>query len=400
MSISRKIKVKEEQGIDWWLIHQELRHKGTTLRSVWSKNQAQYSYEQFCRYYKQWRKTLNILVRNMHKAGDELLVAHLEPNLPFHVLDAETGEVHSASLFVAVLPASNYCFAEVCVERNIINWIECHTHAFRFFGGVAKTLVSEPEDYVLTTHALFKDMLKNYCIRSKIAAGAKRQVPALLLRWLGAALSGKTFLGSGEANAAILVLIDKFHAREFGGVPGSPNEWFASIERATLTVCPTQGPEQLVGPKPDIRVTPEMVEALFDGKRITARVNASAPKMSRKPQAEDKAGTITRAWSPNRVRRWAKTIGPATSLFVATILCHAQDSQRGVCSCLGILSLEKKYGSERLEATCKHASLQMNWTITSIRHMLEEGLDQSFIQLTIPQLILPATKTKPRKQRV
>lgn len=392
----RKSKAKEEQIIDWRPVHLELRQKGTTLRSVWSEYHAQYSYEQFCRYYKQWRKTLNILVRNMHKAGDELLVAHLEPNLPFHVLDAETGEVHPASLFVAVLPASNYCFAEVCVGRNIINWIECHTHAFQFFGGVAKTLVSEPEDYVLTTHALFKDMLKNHRIRSKIAAGAKRQVPALLLRWLGTALSGKTFLGVAEANAAILVLIEKFHGREFVGVPGSPNEWFASIERASLSVFLPPG-TKLVEQKTDIPVTPEMVEALFDGKRIAARINANTTKTNSKPQAAVKAGATV--WSTTRVRRWATAVGPATSHIVAIILSHAQNSQRGVCSCLGILSLEKEYGSERLEETCKRAAVQMNWTISSIRYMLEEGLDQTFVQLTIPQLIVPATKTKPRKKR-
>lgn len=367
MSASPKIKTGKEQCVDWQLIHRELRYRGTTLRSVWSKYQAQYSYEQFCRYYKHWRNTLNILVRSTHKAGAELFIVHLEfPNLSFHVLDAETGEVHPASLFVAILPASNYCFAEVCVERNIVNWIECHIHAFQFFGGVTQTLVSEPEDCVFTTHVLFRDMLKHYKTRMKITAGQKLQVPALLLRWLSTVLRGKTFLSVAEANTAILNLIDKFHAREFRKVPGSPNEWFASIEKANLKAC----------------------------------VNANPlAEISRKQQAQDKSSTFAPAWSPNRVRRWAKAVGPATSHVVATILDHAQNSQRGVCACLGILSLEKECGSERLEAACKRASLQMNWTITSIRHLLEARVDQSFIQLTIPRLTVSAAKLKPRKQR-
>lgn len=52
------------------------------------------------------------------------------------IVDATTGEVIAVELFVAVLGASNYTFAEATRTQQSADWIASHTHAVTYFGGV------------------------------------------------------------------------------------------------------------------------------------------------------------------------------------------------------------------------------------------------------------------------
>lgn len=44
-------------------------------------------------------------------------------------------------LFVAVLPCSYYTYAEACDDMRTEKWLNCHVHAFDYFGGVAQLLI-------------------------------------------------------------------------------------------------------------------------------------------------------------------------------------------------------------------------------------------------------------------
>jgi transposase len=110
---------------DWSCIHQELRKKGVTRELLWleykeaekAKDITVLSYQQFCRLYKGWAKKLNLVMRQEHEAGEKLFVDYAGPTIS--VVDAETGEVKQAQLFVAVLGASNYTYAEAAWSQNI-----------------------------------------------------------------------------------------------------------------------------------------------------------------------------------------------------------------------------------------------------------------------------------------
>ena len=51
------------------------------------------------------------------------------------VINALTGEVRTAQLFIAVLGASNYTYAEATWTQTLSDWIGSHTRSFAFFGG-------------------------------------------------------------------------------------------------------------------------------------------------------------------------------------------------------------------------------------------------------------------------
>jgi len=69
----------EQRGvIDWAYTHKELKRKHVTLKLLWSEYKEQYpqglSYSQFCDNYREWRKTLDVWMRQPHKAGEKLFV--------------------------------------------------------------------------------------------------------------------------------------------------------------------------------------------------------------------------------------------------------------------------------------------------------------------------------------
>ena len=75
-------------------------------------------------------------MRIQHKPGDAIQVDWAGDTIP--VYDSVTGERSNAYLFVAVLPCSYYTYAEACDDMKTENWLNCHVHAFNYFGGVAR----------------------------------------------------------------------------------------------------------------------------------------------------------------------------------------------------------------------------------------------------------------------
>jgi transposase len=127
-------------------LHTELRRKGVTLQLLWSEYAAAagaqaYRYSQFCERYRQWVKRQRRSLRQVHRAGEKLFIDYCGPTVP--VVDATTGEGRQAQVFVAVLGASNYTYAEATWTQSLPDWIGSHQRALAFFGGVPALLVPD-----------------------------------------------------------------------------------------------------------------------------------------------------------------------------------------------------------------------------------------------------------------
>ena len=125
---------------DFAQIHHELvTNRDTCLQLLWEEYQAAhpdhpYSYTSLWRHYEQWRSRQDLVMRQQHRAGEKLFVDWAGAKIPIH--DRDTGEVTLASLFVAVLGASNYTYAEAAVSQELEPWIGAHVRTFEFLGGV------------------------------------------------------------------------------------------------------------------------------------------------------------------------------------------------------------------------------------------------------------------------
>jgi transposase len=126
---------------DFALVCRQLQSsKHVTLHLLWEEYREQnpdgYLYSRFCELYQRWRRTQNVVLRQVHKAGEKTFVDWAGATIPIY--DRVTGEVHPASLFVAVLGLSSYTFACATLSQNLAQWLDCHTLAFEFFQGTTE----------------------------------------------------------------------------------------------------------------------------------------------------------------------------------------------------------------------------------------------------------------------
>jgi transposase len=131
---------------DYVLIYQELKVKGVTLLLLHEEYKRtypdrHYSYTQFCCLYRRWKKAQKLSLKQIHQGGDKLFIDYAGPKVT--LVDPQTGAFQQASLFVAVMGASQYTFAEATWDQSLENWLGSHVRAFQYFGGVPSLLVPD-----------------------------------------------------------------------------------------------------------------------------------------------------------------------------------------------------------------------------------------------------------------
>lgn len=134
---------------DFPKIHRELAKKGVTLTLLWTEYCAEaaaagkkpYMSSQFSELYNRWARISRATMRIPHKPGDSMEVDWAGATID--ILDPVTGMTSKAYLFVAVLSCSLYVYAEVCSDMREENFINCHIHAYAYFGGVTRLLIPD-----------------------------------------------------------------------------------------------------------------------------------------------------------------------------------------------------------------------------------------------------------------
>jgi hypothetical protein len=141
---------------DFQKIHLELRRPHVTLMLLWHEYKETfpdgYAYSQFALLYRRWSRHLDVVMRQSHKAGEKLFVDFPGAQIPIY--DQRSGAVgFSAELFVAVLGASSYIYAEATRSQELLFWVSApggvppgararwHGHALR---GIARSVRREP----------------------------------------------------------------------------------------------------------------------------------------------------------------------------------------------------------------------------------------------------------------
>jgi len=109
-------------------IHTERRKPGVTLELLHLEYLEQhptgYRYTRFCDLYRTWLARHRLSMRQEHRAGEKVFVdyAGQQPQ----IVDPATGEVLAVELFVGVLGASNYTFAEATRTQQLPDWLGSH----------------------------------------------------------------------------------------------------------------------------------------------------------------------------------------------------------------------------------------------------------------------------------
>jgi transposase len=405
---------------NWAEVHQELKRKSVTLFLVWHEyktaHPAGYSYSSFCVLYRQWARKLDVVMRQDHRAGEKLFVDYAGQTVPVH--DQLSGAVRQAQIFVAVLGASGYTYAEATWTQSLPEWIGSHSRAFEFFGGVPEIVVPDnlksgvqrAHLYEPDLNPTYQEMAAHYGIAVIPARSRKPRDKAKVEngvlqveRWILACLRHQTFLSLSALNTAIQPLLTRLNHRPFKKLPGSRHSAFAALDQPALRPLPLHPyeyaewkkarvnidyhievdrhyysvPYQFVHQQVDVRLTTQCVECFIKGRRVSSHRRSSLPGQHTTQTAHmPKAHQHYAEWTPERVIRWAEHTGPATRHVISTILASRTHPQQGFRACLGILRLGKTYGTARLEAACAHARTLTAYTYRSVESILRHGLDQ------------------------
>lgn len=143
---------------DWAALHHELRRKHVTLQILWEEyiehEPGGYRYSRFCELLRGFEAKLSVTMRQTHVGGEKLFVDYAGDTVP--IIDRHTGEVRGAQVFVAVMGASNFVYAEASWDQKLPDWIGAHTRAFAAIGGVAKLIVPDNPKVAIIKACLYE----------------------------------------------------------------------------------------------------------------------------------------------------------------------------------------------------------------------------------------------------
>lgn len=414
---------------DWAKVHLELRRKGVTLMLVWHEYKETfpdgYAYSQFNEHYRAWKRHLDVVMRQEHRAGEKMFVDFPGQTVPIY--DRRTGQVAmQAELFVAALGASGYLYCELFPSQELLHWVSAHVHAFSAFNGCPaivvcdnlRSAVTRPHRYEPDVNATYSEMAAHYRVAIMPARSykprdkAKAEIGVLLAeRWVMARLRDRHLTSLVEANAAIAELVAWLNNRPFKRLPGSRRSVFEELDRPALRPLPPtryefatwkkaklgldyhveiraerhyySAPYNLVGQVVEVRCSAATVEIFYKSARVASHVRSYKPGYTTDPAHMPASHRRHAAWTPGRIVSWAAKAGPATARLAEAVLASKPHPEQGFRTCLGIVRLGEHYGTERLEAACTRALAMRSYSYRSIESILRHGLDKQPAQLPL-----------------
>jgi transposase len=234
---------------------------------------------------------------------------------------------------------------------------------------------------------------------------AKAESGVLIVeREVMAPLRDRKLLGLSAAKEAAWALLEGVNNRPFQKLEGSREQLFREYELPELRPLPKQPydagiwstakvhidyhievkkhyysvPFQHIDQRVDVRLTSTIIEVFREGERVTShRRGWKKGGCTTKPEHMPEKHRRIADWTPARVCSWADSAGEQTGLLARGIMERRQHPEQGVRSVLGVLSLKKKYGRDRLEAACRRAVELGGYSRLTVRSILEKGLDKA-----------------------
>jgi transposase len=418
---------------DWPEVHKELKAKGVTKLLLWEEYCQQYpnrclSYSQFCDRYLNWAKKQKRSMRQTHKAGDKLFVDYAGQTMP--VVSSTTGEVRSAQIFVAVLGASNYTYAEATWSQSLPDWLASHVRTFEFIGGTPVMIVpdnlrsgvSKACRYEPELNPSYQQLAEHYSVavvparpykpkdKSKAEVGVQ-----IIERWILARLRHHTFFSLAELNQCIATLLTEVNLKPFKQLPGNRLQWFEQLDKPLLNELPVHPyqyvdikmakvnidyhiqydqhlysvPHHLVGEKVELHAGDKLVQIYFKTHLLASHVRKHYPGTTTEPGHMPKKHAKHQQWSPGRLKNWAKDIGPEVLLWVSDQLESREHPELAYRVCLGLLNLTRSYPAVRLNNACAIANQKALVKLKNIKAILNSNQDKLPLDKTEETITLP-----------
>ncbi|MCL5611594.1 MAG: IS21 family transposase [Chloroflexi bacterium] len=383
---------------NWEEIHRELSRRGVTLMLLWQEYRERhpdgYGRTQFFEHYQRWNQSHTTSMRLPHKGGEVLEVDYA--GMTISITDSETGEITQAQVFVAVLPASSYTYAEIQPSQELNHWLAGHVRAFAFFGGTPKILrpdnlksgVKKPNYYEPDLNPSYQELAEHYHMavlparvkKPKDKSHAENGVQNVE-RWILAPLRNHVFFSIAEANHAIAPLLEALNQKEMQHLGKSRRQLFEEVDQSALLPLPEHSyefarwknarvnidyhvafeghyysvPHALVGQEVRIRATEHILEIFQRDKQVAIHpLNSVQGRFSTCPDHMPAHHRFVLNTDSDWLLREAAKVGPQTAAYMTALLHSRPYPQQAFRTCLGVLDLARKHSQTHLELACQH----------------------------------------------
>ena len=405
----------------WSELFRELKRPGVNLMVLWEEYRAGhpegYGYSRFCELYREFEARLSPVMRQEHRAGDKVFVDYSGKKLA--IIDPATGTVREAEIFVAVLGASSFTYAEATWSQTLPDWIGAHVRMFSFFGGVPRLIVpdnlksgvNKASFYDPEINRSYGKMTAHYGVgvlparprrpkdKGKVEAGVRFAQTYILGR-----LRNQQFFSLAEANAAIAGMVTRINDYVMRRLGVCRRQLFETTERPALAALPDTDyefaewslarvsvdyhvevcefyysvPHNLIRAEVDTCATARMVEIFFQGNRVAVHERRyGGLRHGTKPEHMPSAHRRYAEWTPERFRQWGAKIGPQTEGLMVAILARRPHPEQGFRTCLGVLRLFRGLEPGRAEAVAERAVAHGAFTYQSIASIIGKKLDRA-----------------------
>lgn len=356
-----------------------------------------YGYSQYCALFNDYVKKHDLTAVLRHVPGKTLFIDWAGDTID--LVDAVTGAVTKAYLFVTVLPYSGYLWCRAFTDMRMPSWIAGHVEAFEFYGGVPQLLV--PDNALTATRRRdatdasrwvtdrYQQLADHYGtsvlptgVRSpKQKAAVESGVNVVNKRVIGY-LAEDVWTSLDDLNTAISERVheinhdirrvdgstrhERFSTEEAGLLGALAVDGFTEVEwreakvaRNSHVTCDSQHysvPHEHAGKLLRVRLTAQSV-TVFNGQqivcehvRLTGRKGQYATEVAHLPVDYQNVDLL---WSREWFVQRAKAYGPATAQVITQLLDRRAVEAQGFLDCRNVLDTLGKRNKQRLEAACQ-----------------------------------------------
>lgn len=400
-----------------------LSKKGVTVKSLHEEYQKAhpdgYQYTQFKLAIRAYKYQIRAVGHVEHLAGDQMYIDYAGDKL--EIVDEATGEVRSVEVFVAILPCSHYTYCEAVWSQKKEDLIAACENALHFFGGAPLAVVpdnlkaavtqsdrNEPvinEDFAALAEFYDMAVYPARARRPKDKALVENAVK-LMYRTVYVDIEGMVFHDLDSLNAAICVSLTAFNNRRLSGRKESRRDLFEETEKGFLQPLPAMRyqmksrktatvmqnsfvvlnkhnysvPKEYIGKRVDLIYDAENVNIYHGLKLITIHQRDDTPYTYSQKEAHGLPGHHgSYEKDLEEIYQRAGEIDNILLLYLKDVAEQAKYPPKAFRSCRGIMSLEKKYGLDRLVAACACATEGRLYGYNEIRGILERGDDAAFL---------------------
>lgn len=408
----------------------ELSKTGVTRQLLWQEYLVQhpdgYSYSRYCYHLNQYLKNRDLSMHLEYQAGDMIMIDFAGKKQ--HYIDVATAERITCEVFVAILPFSGLIFCQATPSQKTADFTDCINSMLKFYGGIPATIVCdnlktavkrvdryEPQ-FTDICHQLSEHYDTTFSATRPYSPRDKAMVERavnIIYTHVYAPLRNRDFTGLQSLNAAMQEQLILLNNKPYKNTPYSRRYFFEQQEQSSLKVLPSESfspkkvvmltvqrnyhvqlsedyryysvPYQHVGKKVKVLYDSRVVEVYLDHERIALHVRKNHHKAyttlaEHMPPHHQRMQQI-KGWNREDLLAQASRIGPSTLQAATLMLENSIYIEQNYKACFGMLMLQKKYNTGRLEAACTRALQGTRINYTMIKNILERGMDK---QLSLP----------------